>query len=109
MSEPVTAPTMEQLFNIHEASLNDGGVLTLEIRRDFIETIAWALRHCPDDRRHKAIAGILASQMMRVAQWLYDKSPLDELVDRNGRGLVEFVVHADGREEEFRKNHTDVK
>ena len=92
----------EPLFNMTEADRQDG-VLTLEIDKRFIETVAWALKHCPESRRNKRAAGVLASQMMKVAAFLYGEKPLDELVDMNGRELVEFVIHSDGSEQEFRK------
>jgi hypothetical protein len=77
-------------------------VLVLELRKDFIETVAWALKHCPDDRRNKLAAGVLASQMMKVAGFLYGENELTDLVDRNAREIVEFVV-VDDVETAFRK------
>lgn len=91
------------LFDIIEADQMDGYV-TVAFHRDFLDTVTWALRHCPDDRRHKFQAGVLSSQLFKVLQWLYGKKPLEELVDLHGRELVEIIIDHEGNEQEFRKS-----
>lgn len=90
------------LFDIVEAD-QESGYVTVMMHRDFVDTVTWALRNCPDDRRHKKQAGLLSSQLFKVLQWLYGRMPLQDLVDRNGRELVEIIIDHQGNEHEFRK------
>jgi hypothetical protein len=92
---------MAQLFNIDEADADDG-VITISLRKDFVETVACALKHCPESRRNKLAAGVLSYQLMKIADFLYGGTPLKELVDRNGREIVEMVIQ-DDTEIEFRQ------
>jgi hypothetical protein len=90
------------MFNIDSADQQDK-VVTLSLREDFIRTVTWALRNCPPTQ-HSTVAGVLSSQLFKVAQFLNGELPIEELVDRNKRGLVEVVISEDGDEIEHRKN-----
>lgn len=88
-------------FDILEADAQDG-CITLCLSKKFARTVSWALRNCPEDNWYKHQAGVLSSQLYKVIKWLDGQMSLENLVDLNGRELVEVVIDEEGNERELR-------
>ena len=92
-------------FNIIEADAEDG-CITICLSKSFAPVVSLALQlwsqHTKQDSKFQA--GVFSSQLYKVVQWLAGDRKLEDLVDCNGRELVEMIIQADGVEMEFRKS-----
>lgn len=82
---------MEQPFVVNEVNEKNGTV-TITLRRDFVETVSWALKHCPQDRRRTKAANMCGLFLFICANYLFGQKTLDNIQ------FVERVIDKDGNE-----------
>ena len=91
-------------FNILEADQEEGCV-TIVVSKNFLPTLSWALRHCPDNANDQRMARILSSHLFQVTRWLRGLLPTARLVNRKNRPLVEIVIDENGHETRLREEN----